>query len=385
MTDKRLRIGIVAGEISGDAIAADFIRAIKARYPHAEFEGVAGEQMQDAGCHQLFPLERLSVMGFSEVLGRLKELLNIRKQLVQHFISNPPDVFVGVDAPDFNLTLERRLKEAGVPTVHYVSPSVWAWREKRVKKIARAVDLILTLFPFEVEFYARHHVRAQFVGHPMADAIEMTPNKNDARQELELPQDKKIVALLPGSRRSEVKKLGELLIQTAQACLTEDSSLHFVSPMATPAIHDMFDTMLQEQAPSLPITLTSGKSRQAIQASDVVLLASGTATLETALLKRPMVVCYRVQALSYWIMKRLATVEHISLPNNLSGKSLVPEFIQERATVENLTSAVMGFLNNPQISENAVKAFYEIHQSLKQNASERAADAVLELIDARNA
>ncbi|MDH5302333.1 MAG: lipid-A-disaccharide synthase [Gammaproteobacteria bacterium] len=382
MSERPLRIAMVAGEVSGDILASGLIREIKNRYPDAQFEGIGGELMLAEGFHSRFPMERLSVMGLTEVLGRLRELLGIRKQLIQYFIDNPPDVFIGIDAPDFNLTLERKLKQAGIKAVHYVSPSVWAWRENRVHKIVRSIDLMLTLFPFEVDFYARYGLPARFVGHRLADDIPLDSDPQLARQSLGLPQDKKIVALLPGSRGSEVKKLTAVMLQTAQWCLTQRSDLHFVVPLATSRTRELFEQIQQEMGLELPLTLVDRRSREVMQAADVILLASGTATLEAALMKRPMVVCYRQSALTHWLMKRMAKVKHVSLPNILANQALVPEFLQQQASVENMGPAVLSYLSDEQKTKTVVQAFYAIHQSLKQNASVRAADAVLELIHA---
>jgi len=382
MSERRLRIGIVAGEVSGDILASGLIREIKSRFPNAEFEGIGGELMLAEGFHSLFPMERLSVMGFTEVLGRLRELLGIRQHLIEHFIANPPDVFIGVDAPDFNLLLERKLKEAGIKSVHYVSPSVWAWREKRVHKIVRSVDLMLTLFPFEVDFYAKHGLAARFVGHRLADDIPMEPDREQARQALSLPQDKKIIALLPGSRGSEVKKLAALMLHTAQWCLQQQADLHFVVPLATERTRGLFNDIMQQMNIDLPLTIVDRRSREVMQASDVILLASGTATLEAALMKRPMVVCYKLSALTHWLMKRMALVKYVSLPNILVGREVVPEFIQQEATVENLGPALLSYLDDEEKTQQTVQTFYDIHRSLKKNASVLAADAILELIDA---
>ena len=379
MASKSLRIGIVAGEVSGDIIGADFIRAIKQRYPDAEFEGIGGEQMQAAGCRSLFPLERLSVMGFTEVIARLPELLSIRKQLVQHFRDNPPDVFIGVDAPDFNLTLERKLKQAGIATVHYVSPSVWAWRSHRVKKIIRSTDLMLCLFPFEQTFYQRVGMAVEFVGHPLADEMDLQPRQDLAREALELSPDYTWVALLPGSRGNEVKRLGRVMLETAMWLKKQMPQVRFVAPMATAKTRHMFEQQLQA-FPGLGVRLIDGRSRTVMQAADVILLASGTATLEAALAKKPMVVCYRLSGFSYWLMKRLAQVQHIALPNLLLPKPVVPEFIQDQAQPNLMGAALLRYLKRPEVAQETVQQFYALHESLRQRAGERAAAAVLNLV-----
>ena len=343
-----MRIGIVAGEASGDLLGAGLIRAIKQRLPDAVIEGIAGPAMVAQGCTALFPAEKLAVMGFVEVLGRYRELHGIRTQLIRYFIDNPPDVFIGIDAPDFNLGLERALKEAGIPTVHYVSPSVWAWRQWRLRKIARSTDLMLTLFPFEAAFYEAHHVPVRFVGHPLAEMIPDVADPHAARVALGLPAHGKIVALLPGSRMSEVNALGVTFIQAAQWCAQQRPDVHFVAPLATPATRELFGQLVKTHAPMLPLTIIAGRSREVMAAADVVLLASGTATLEALLLKRPMVVAYRLARLTYWLAKWLVKVPYVSLPNLLAGKGIVEEYIQDAATPENLGMAVLQLLEQPQ-------------------------------------
>jgi len=378
-----MRIGIVAGEASGDILAAGLIKEIRQRYPDAQFEGIAGPLMIEQGCLARYDMERLSVMGLVEVLGRYRELLGIRNQLAQHFIDNPPDLFVGVDAPDFNLGLEKQLKAQGIPTVHYVSPSVWAWRQGRVKKIAQSVDKILTLFPFEAKFYQQHNVAVTFVGHTLADMIPMHSNVALARQALALPEGKRIVALLPGSRVSEVSRLAETFIRTAQGCLAEEPDLHFVTPLINLSTRDIFEGALAEYAPQLPITLVEGRSRDVMAAADVVLLASGTATLEALLLKKPMVIAYKVNWITAFLARRLLKVENVSLPNNLAGRKVVEEYLQERATPELLTPALLQYLQHPHQSEALVHIFEDIHCQLRRGADQQAAQALLEMIDAR--
>lgn len=374
-----MRIGIVAGEASGDLLASGLMRAIKARQPDAIFEGVAGPRMIAEGCRPLYPLERLSVMGLVEVLGRLPELLRMRKDLVRHFTATPPDVFIGVDAPDFNLTLERQLKQAGVRTVQYVSPSVWAWRQYRVRKIAASVDAVLALFPFEAAFYEKHHVPVTFVGHPLADDIPLDPDRAGARQSIGLEANAPVVALLPGSRTSEVNKLADTLLGTAQWCLERRPDLRFVVPLANAGARAAFEPVMARHG-TLPLTLLDGRAQDAMTAADVVVLASGTATLEAALLKRPMVVTHRVSALSYHIMKRMAKVQWISLPNLLSGRALVPELIQDQSRAENIGAAVLDYLDHPDKVAALQASFLDIHHTLRQDASSRAAEAVLGLL-----
>ncbi len=376
-----LRIGLVAGEASGDLLGAGLIQAIKARNPDAVFEGIAGPRMVEQGCTALFPAEKLAVMGIVEVLRHYLELRRIRSQLIRHFISDPPDIFIGIDSPDFNLGLETRLKAAGIPTVHYVSPSVWAWREYRVRKIHKAVDLILTLFPFEEEFYCKYQIPARFVGHPLADLIPLNNDAHEARRDLGLPEDGVIVALLPGSRTTELQQLAALFVKTAAWCHERRPQLFFVAPFVNTQTREIFQQAVTQHASGLPVTLVDGKSRQVMMAADIVLLASGTATLEALLLKRPMVVAYRLAPLSYWIVTRLLTIRQYALPNLLAGTTLVPEFIQDRATKENLGGAILEYLDNPASVAELTRQFEIIHRMLRRQASDNAAQSVLALID----
>ncbi len=386
-----LRIGIVAGETSGDIIAADFINTFKDSYPEVQFEGIAGPLMRDAGCKAIFQTEDMSVMGFTEVLKKLPQLLKIRKQIAAHFIKNPPDVFIGVDAPDFNLTLERKLKGHGISTVHYVSPSAWAWRSYRVKKIARSFDMMLSLLPFEASFYQKHGVDAKFIGHPMADQIPFENKQSAAIEKLQLADNLKTVALLPGSRSSEVKNIFPLLLEAANytqralGSVKKDPNIQFVVPAATPKLKILIDELVLQESNDLSITVVESNARDAMLASDVVMLASGTATLEAMLLKRPMIVTYRMSKLSFQIFKFFTVVEYIALPNFFDDSHPVPEFIQDNATQENLGEALLELLNNPQKREAMIQNFQKYHESLKHNASQQATNAVMNLIEEKNA
>jgi len=379
-----LRFGIVAGEASGDLLGAGLIAAIKQQYPDAVFEGIAGPQMIAAGANSLFPMDRLSVMGIVEVLGRYRELLGIRRQLAAYFKQNPPDAFIGIDAPDFTLGLEKQLRIAGIKTVHYVSPSVWAWRQGRVKKIAASTDLMLTLFPFEARFYQQYQVPVHFVGHPLADTIPLAVDKQAARQQLNLPTDTEILALLPGSRSNELHYLAQPFIETACWLQARRPGLGFVVPLANPERRIQFEqamTEIKAQGRELPrLTLVDGQSREVMAAADVVLLASGTAALEAMLLKRPMVVAYKLAPLTYWLARRLVKVENVSLPNLLANETLVPELIQHEATPENLGQKVLAYFENPAIMDDLNQRFTDIHRTLRQDASQQAADAILQKI-----
>jgi len=376
-----MRIALVAGEASGDILGAGLMRALKSRNPAIQFEGIGGPLMAAEGLLSRVPMERLSVMGLVEVLGRLRELLRIRRQLGDHWLASPPDVFIGIDAPDFNLGLEQRLRAGGIPTVHYVSPSVWAWREGRVKKIARAVDLILCLLPFEVPFYDRHRVDARFVGHTLADDIPLEPDVTAARTALGLAQDATYIALLPGSRGGEVERLGPLFLDAAEHCLRRSPQLQFLLPAANAARRAQIEQQLAGR--KLPLTLVDGRSREVMLASDAVLLASGTAALEGMLLKKPMVVAYRFAALSWAIISRLVKVRFVALPNLLADEELVPELLQHDATPDKLAASLLAQLEDEPRRAALQARFVQLHQQLRQNASARSAEAVLALIAAR--
>ena len=373
MTDL-MRVALVAGEASGDILGAGLMQALKAKHPHIEFMGVGGPLMQAQGLNSYFPMERLSVMGLVEVLGRLPELLSRRKRLINSLIQAKPDVFIGIDAPDFNLTVELKLRQAGIKTVHYVSPSVWAWRQKRVLKIREACDLMLTLFPFEAKFYTDHQVPVRFVGHPLADTIPSQADRAAAREALHLLPDQPVVALMPGSRGGEVARLGNLFLDAATRLRTLRPGIQFVLPCATPERRLQLEQMLVGR--DLPLTLLNGRSHEALAACDAVLIASGTATLEALLYKRPMVVAYKVAPLTYRILKRLVTSAYISLPNLLAERLLVPELIQDAATPEALAQVLAPLLEGGEVQ---TEGFDVIHRALRRDASEQAAQAVLEL------
>jgi lipid-A-disaccharide synthase len=375
-----MRIGIVAGEASGDTIAAGLISAIRECVPDAEFEGVAGPRMQAAGCVSLFPMERLSVMGLTEVLAHLPGLLGMRRALRRHFTATPPDVFIGVDAPDFNLGLERALKRAGVRTLHYVSPSVWAWRRYRVRKIAASADCVLTLFPFEARFYHEQGVPARFVGHPLADAIADDVDRTAAREQLGLAPDGQVVALLPGSRVGEVGRLARPFLEAAAWCQARHPGLRFVVPLASGGCRAAFEQALASLPAPPPVTLLDGRGLEAMAAADAVLLASGTATLECMLLKRPMVVAYRLTALTYRLARRLVSTPFIALPNLLAGRPLVAELIQDDVTAENLGRELLRLLDDPERAGNLAHAFAGLHAELRRDASRSAAEVVLKLV-----
>ncbi|SES70978.1 MULTISPECIES: lipid-A-disaccharide synthase [unclassified Pseudomonas] len=369
-----LRIALVAGEASGDILGAGLMRALKAQHPAVEFIGVGGPLMQAEGLTSYFPMERLSVMGLVEVLGRLRELLARRKLLIQTLIEEKPDVFIGIDAPDFTLNIELKLRQAGIKTVHYVSPSVWAWRQKRVLKIREGCDLMLTLLPFEARFYEEKGVPVRFVGHTLADTIPLQADRAAARAELGLP-DGPLVALMPGSRGGEVGRLASVFFDAAERLQVLKPGVRFVLPCASPQRRVQIETLLEGR--NLPLTLLDGQSHLALAACDAVLIASGTATLEALLYKRPMVVAYRLAPLTFWILKRMVKSPYISLPNLLAQRLLVPELLQDDATPEALAQTLLPLIEG---GEEQTRGFDDIHRILRRDASNQAADAVLTLI-----
>lgn len=374
--ERTLKVALVAGEASGDILGSGLMQALREQHPHIEFIGVGGPLMEACGLQSFFPMERLAVMGLVEVLGRLRELLRRRKELAAWLLEQQPDVFIGIDAPDFNLDLELKLRQQGIETVHYVSPSVWAWRQKRVLKIRKACDLMLCLLPFEAQFYEEHQVPVHFVGHPLADSIALDNDPLVARQQLGLTVSAPVVALMPGSRGGEVGRLGELFLHSARLLHQRNPDIQFVLPAANAARKEQLQQLLAA-FPELPVSLLEGQSQLALQACDAVLIASGTATLEAMLFKRPMVVAYRLAGLTYHILKRMVKSRHFALPNLLAGETLVPEFIQHAATAENLAAAIEQQLADG--SRQTVR-FLELHQLMRRDASRQAASAVLQLV-----
>ncbi len=373
-------IGILAGEPSGDILGAGLINSLHEQNSQFTFTGIGGPAMQSAGCHSLFEMERLSVMGLVEPLFRLPELIRIRRELYKHFIKNPPAIFIGIDSPDFNLGLELKLRRAGIPVIHYVSPSVWAWRQKRIFKIAKATDLVLTLFPFEADFYQKHQVPVRFVGHPLADLIPLQSDKVAARKKLNLDPDATYIAILPGSRRNEIKFLAERFLLAAKYCWQQKPNIKFITSAINAERYNEFNHIVTACAPDLPLTIFQGCSHDVMAAADIVLVTSGTATLETMLFKRPMVVAYRMANLTFKLARHLVKLKYISLPNLLADDRLVPEFIQDEATPENLGNALLNYLDHPEKMTELEQKFLAIHQRLHCNASQQAANAVIELI-----
>ena len=379
-----ITVGIVAGEASGDLLGSRLIRALKKHYPDIEFVGIAGPKMISECAKSLYTMYKLSLHGYGfDVLSAIPGLIKMRRQLTKHFIANPPKVFIGIDAPDFNFALEKKLKDKGISTIHYVSPSIWAWRKGRMGKIKRAVNHILTLFPFEQALYEAHDVKATYVGHPLADEIPIAPNVKDARDQLKLPRSSMMIALLPGSRVGEVKRLAELYVKTAQKICKIHPDALFLVPLISretrlifeEAIYADYNQGTNESLPNFKILF--GHAHLAMQAADLVVVASGTATLEAALLKRPMVITYRMPWLSWQILKRMNYLPYVGLPNILAGRFVVPELLQNDANPDNLSDNIMRILRDKNGQDEVLIEFTRIHELLRQNNEEKAALAVL--------
>ncbi len=385
------KIAIVAGEASGDLLGSHLIRALKAQRSDLTFIGIAGPKMIGEGTKSLFSIEKLSVRGYVEVLKHLYGLLKLRKSLLKELLAEKPDIFIGVDAPDFNFWLEKKLKSHGIPTIHYVSPSIWAWRGGRMGKIKRAVSHVLALFPFEPALYEKAGVAVTYVGHPLADELPLKPSKTAAREILKIEKNKLVIAMLPGSRQSEVKQHADLLIKTAQIISKENKNSQFLVPLITRETRQLFETALynniahnqaslnndNEQIETLDLDILFGHAHDAMEAADIVIVASGTATLEAALLKKPMVITYRMPAISWQILKRMRYQPYVGLPNILAGKFLVPELLQNEATPQKLADAVARLLSDDAYLKEIKQEFTTIHHNLRQNSAKKAAEVLL--------
>jgi lipid-A-disaccharide synthase len=383
MTQNKKIIALVAGEASGDLLGSHLIKAIQLAVPDVHFVGIGGPKMQAAGMEIWFPMEKLAVNGYVEVLRHFREILGIRNQLRERLLANPPDLFIGIDAPDFNLNLELALKQHGIATVHYVSPSIWAWRGERIHKIKSAVSRVLALFPFEAPIYEQAGVPVSYVGHPLADVLPMYPNREEMREQMRIRKQSKVFAFLPGSRQSEVRQLAATYIKTAKLILDKLPEAVFLVPLASRETRNIFEEVQWKlEAQQLPITLLFGHAHDAMIAADGVLVASGTATLEAALLKRPMVITYKVPALTYWLMKRKGYLPYVGLPNILTGRFVVPEILQDDATPENLAQALLNLVSNKSAIAELETIFTNLHHTLKQDTAQKAAQAILPYLNA---
>ncbi len=380
-------IAIVAGEVSGDILGAGLIRALRSHYPQAKFIGIAGKNMLAEGCESLIDMEEISVMGLAEILKHLPRLLKIRNNTVQTLLAQKPNIFIGIDSPEFNLYIEEKLKNQGIKTIHYVSPSVWAWRQKRIYKIARATDLVLAFLPFEKAFYDRFNVPCRFIGHTMADAIPLKPNRTEVCQILNLDPTQQYMAILVGSRGSEVEFLTEPFLKTAVLLRQQYPNLQFLLPLVSEKRRDQFERIKAQVAPELDVIILDGKARQAMMIAQATLLASGTAALECMLCKSPMVVGYRMKPLTYFLAKRLVKTPYISLPNLLANEMLVPEMIQEDCTPEKLAEKLSVYLDQTESAvqnrQVLIQRFTELHQFIQCDADSQAAQAVVDLLEGK--
>ncbi|MEO1957877.1 MAG: lipid-A-disaccharide synthase [Methylophilaceae bacterium] len=372
------KIAIVAGEASGDLLGAHLMSALKKQRKELSFFGIAGPKMMSEGAQTLYPMERLSVRGYFEVLKHLRGLLKLRKALLQQIIAEKPDVFIGVDAPDFNFWLERKLKKHGIPTIHYVSPSIWAWRGGRIHKIKRAVTHMLALFPFEPALYEKVDLPVTYVGHPLADELPLIPNKKAARELLKLRQSELIIAMLPGSRQSEVQQHAEFFVKTAELMTQHHPDAKFIVPLITRETRNIFDKALaKSKDSSLKMNLLFSHAHDAMEAADFVVVASGTATLEAALLKKPMIITYRMSTISWWLLKAMRYIPYVGLPNVLANKYIVPELLQKNATPEKLNATMVAMLEDTKGLKDIKETFTDIHRTLKQNSAKKSAEVVL--------
>lgn len=372
------RIGVVVGEASGDQLGAHLMEAIRQYDPNCVFEGIAGDRMKQLGANSLFPMETLSVMGFP--LTKIPKIWSLQKTMISHFLENPPDLFIGIDAPDFNLNIELALRKKNIPTLHYVSPSVWAWRSYRLKKIAKAVDAMLVLFPFEENIYLDQQIPVHYVGHPLASQIPLVVSKAKACEHLKLNSKKTYLALLPGSRTQEIQYLAPLFLKTAIEIQKIFPTMEFITAQTNERLENQMKVIQHQVAPDLNLHYFCQKSHEVMQSSDLILIASGTATLEAMLYKKPMVIAYRMPNLSYQVAKRLVKIPYIGLPNILAGKKIIPEYIQADASVTHLTKALMNYLENPEQVQSLQASYLDLHQSLKRDTAQLAGRVVIDLL-----
>ena len=376
-------VGIVAGEASGDLLGAHLIAALRARVPDLRFVGIGGPRMEGEGLDAWFPMEKLAVRGYVEVLRHFPEIFAIRRKLQRRLLEARPRLFIGIDAPDFNLGLERKLKHAGIPTVHYVSPSLWAWRGARMSAIAASVSKMLVLFPFEEPLYRKAGVPVAYVGHPLADASPDADPTAAAREQLRLPAARKVIALLPGSRQSEVRYMAPTFVETAKLIAARQAALHFLVPLVSRETRAIFEEAVYAAgAGELPLSILFGHAREAIAACDVALVASGTATLETALARKPMVITYKMAELTYQLMKRMGYIPWVGLPNVIAGEFIVPEILQHDATPENLAQALLNSLNDPTVNRRLPERLEQMRQLLRRDTASRITEALLPWLQA---
>ena len=379
---RRIRVALMAGEASGDLLGAHLLAALKERLPGLESFGIGGPRMQSMGMQSWYPMEWFAVRGYVEVIRSLPKLLRVRREFKRRLLADPPDLFVGIDAPDFNLGLEMALRARGIATVQYVSPAIWGWRGERIHKIKRAVSKVLALFPFEPAIYERAGVPVAYVGHPLADEFPEYPDRNAAREQMRISPTQTVVAVLPGSRQSEVREMSELFIATAGLVREQIPNVLFLVPLVSRETRNIFEEAIyRRQAEALPITILFGHAHMAMTAADAVLVASGTATLEAALLKRPMVISYKMPRVSAWIMRRKAHLPYAGLPNILAGEFVVPELLQEDATAENLAQALCNQLQDKEVRQRLESRFLEMHLSLRQDTARVAVEAILPLLN----
>ncbi len=382
-TDKEPTVALVAGEASGDLLAALLLAGLRQLWPGLKAQGIGGPHMVGQGMQAWWPQELLAVRGYVEVLPHLRRLLAVRRELGDRLLQQPPDVFIGIDAPDFNLDLEIRLREAGIPTLHFVSPSFWAWRAKKLQKLKRAADHVLCIFPFEPALLAEHGIAATFVGHPLANMIPLAADQAQARRELGLEREGPVVALLPGSRRTEIQHLLPRFLNAAQMISRARPEVHFVLP-AIPSLRPLIEALLRKHGLGVRLSVVSGRSHAVLAACDATLIASGTATLEAALFKRPMVISYHMPWLSWQIMKRKRLQPWVGLPNILSREFVVPELIQEQATAPALAQAVLHWLDHPEQVQALQQRFTQLHLSLRRDTAALASQVVQDLCEKRN-
>ena len=374
-----LRIGIVVGEPSGDTLGAGLLHEIKRLQPNVQIEGILGPRIRNEGGVSLFPMSCLSVMGITEVAKEYLELVSIRNRLKKCFLNNPPDIFIGIDAPEFNLGLEKDLRDCGIKTVHYVSPSIWAWRRNRVHKVAESADLLLTLFPFEAAYYTSVNLEVRCVGHPLAQSIPLNPNTIDARRKLGIDADKTTIAIMPGSRKNEVNSLSVPFINSAKDYLKNNKNIQFISSFIDKDLKECFEGHLENHAPDLPIIICLGRTHDALEACDIALLTSGTIALEAMLYKKPMIIAYKTSSVTYSILRLLVTSRWISLPNILAQKGIIPELLQNAVTVENIINELQKWVGNKELRHSAIDEFYQIHEKMRMETDKEAAEAVLNL------